>query len=198
MIIKRFNKAFLLRNGAKNRMEAAFTVDQSSGCWVWSGPKSGRGYCEIFIGGVKLRAHRVAYVLWRGPIPYGLYICHHCDNPSCINPDHLFAGTAADNSLDQVSKGRHPAKTMPEAFVKGENHPAAKLSNSDIPQIIRLRAEKKSLREIGALYGIAPATVSNVVHGRNWSSVGVPDELIRAARAMKNHIRYSPAALRGR
>jgi hypothetical protein len=76
-------------------------------CWHWQGPLTPSGYgCIQYVTGEKALAHRVAYELFVGPIPEGLFACHHCDNPPCCNPNHLYAGTPADNSRDMVARGR--------------------------------------------------------------------------------------------
>ncbi len=83
----------------------------STGCWLWTGAKNrGYGYVTNGRGSRHIRAHRAAYELAFGPIESGLLVCHRCDNPPCVRPAHLFAGTAADNVLDCVNKGRQPRK----------------------------------------------------------------------------------------
>jgi hypothetical protein len=84
-------------------MEKVVKID---GCWVWGGSRSFDGYGHIMVGRKSKLAHRISYELFIGPIPEGHYVCHKCDHPYCVNPDHLFSGTASDNMADKVKKGR--------------------------------------------------------------------------------------------
>lgn len=82
-------------------------VEKGPGCWEWQGPKNGpKGYGLIEIDGKKVLAHRWSYEHHKGPIEHGLYVCHECDNPKCVNPSHLWLGTARDNIQDAITKGR--------------------------------------------------------------------------------------------
>lgn len=80
------------------------------GCHIWTGVKNPKGYGSINFKGKNLRAHRISYTIYNGEIPYGLLVCHRCDNPPCVNPAHLFVGTASDNEQDKLSKGRNYQK----------------------------------------------------------------------------------------
>jgi len=85
------------------------------GCWGWLGPKDPNGYGRFSLGSARpsVLAHRVAYEIHNGPIPDGLYVCHHCDNPECTRPGHLFVGTPADNMRDMSAKGRRRNQFSP-------------------------------------------------------------------------------------
>lgn len=86
--------------------ETRYIPVTESGCWLWIGPIS-REYGLYNRRGMRERAHRAAYILFKGPIPEGLCVCHRCDTPSCVNPAHLFLGTRKDNWDDMRSKNRH-------------------------------------------------------------------------------------------
>lgn len=105
------------------------TQVQATGCIEWIASRDGCGYGMFRFGGRSQRAHRVAWILTFGGIPDGLQVLHKCDNPPCVNPDHLFLGTNHDNVLDAVAKGRHGGRgekhwthTNPDAVKRGERH----------------------------------------------------------------------------
>lgn len=85
-------------------------VNKSDGCWIWTAGKTDDGYGTFWTGNTHSKSHRISWALTNGAIPEGLQICHHCDNPSCVRPDHLFTGTNLDNQLDSIKKGRHGQK----------------------------------------------------------------------------------------
>ncbi len=99
------------------RFERSYEKGSEKVCWPWIGARTTAGYGTIGRDCKTLLAHRVAYIKVNGPIPDGMHICHHCDNPRCVNPNHLFCGTASDNSVDMIRKGRQPRQKLCELDV---------------------------------------------------------------------------------
>lgn len=102
-------------------------VDKSGDCWAWTGSLNKRGYGQLTYRRVQYRAHRVSYTLANGPIEPTWNVCHSCDNPACVNPDHLFLGTQKDNMLDAARKGRWRKETCPRGHPIREGNLFVKL-----------------------------------------------------------------------
>lgn len=101
-----------------DKLKSKCEVDNKN-CWNWMAYKNSLGYGRLRVNGVKTLAHRASYVFFTGDIPSGLLVCHRCDNPSCINPEHLFLGTAKDNHRDAVGKGRiNPIERAKDRWIK--------------------------------------------------------------------------------
>ena len=152
------------RGSLLRRMEANSIPEPNSGCVLWCGSIKENGYGVVGVGGRGNQgyAHRASYMLHVGPIPAGLHVCHKCDVRACVNPQHLFLGTAAENLADMRSKGRAPA---------GIKLGRAKLRPDQVRQI---RRDARQLKEIAAEYGISEATVSVIRNRIRWASL--PDE----------------------
>lgn len=152
-------------------------IKKSSGCWAWMGRPDKDGYGQFKLQGRIYRPARVMMTLAGKPLTAGLWACHTCDNPACVRPSHLFAGTPKDNTQDSVRKGRrvyvtgdqHGSHTHPESIVRGVNHYAAKLTPS-LARRIRLCYEQGGIAQhvLGERFGVSQATVSLVVSGNRW------------------------------
>jgi|SRR5687767_12543532 len=133
-------------------------VDKSSSCWIWIGTILGNGYGQMKIDGRKHLAHRVSWQLNQGQIPEGLLVLHKCDNRPCVNPDHLFLGTHADNNQDARNKGRAKGAKA------GEQHHNAKLSDFHIRNIRFLKSIGIKQITLARVYGVSPQHISKIVN----------------------------------
>lgn len=132
-------------------------------CWEWTACTTPQGYGQFVFNGKMQGAHRVSWQIHRGSIPDGMLICHKCDNPKCVNPDHLFLGTHKDNSVDMSIKGRGSLK-------RGEKHPSAKLKEEDVKEIFNLSG-KLSQREIAKKFNVTQGLIVNILNHRSWRTV---------------------------
>ena len=121
-----------------------------------------KGYAQIRVGpsGQKSNTyvHRLVWEECFGPIPEGMFVCHKCDNPPCVNPEHLFLGTAKDNVVDMDKKGRRANR-------KGELHPLAKLTEDQVKEI---RDSTESGAALARRFGVHKATIYDIRHKRKW------------------------------
>ena len=132
------------------------------GCWEWMHATDQHGYGVIRVDGKNHRPHRKLWEIEVGPIPEGKHLCHHCDNPRCSNPKHLFIGGQRENLRDASEKGR---------TARGSRHGHAKLFERDIP-IIRLMAENGwSNAEMARHYRVSTETIWGIVHRETWTHI---------------------------
>lgn len=147
-------------------------------CWQWTDSVNIKGYGRFSYNGKAERAHRVSWLLHLGAIPAGMLVCHRCDNPGCVNPDHLFLGTPLNNMRDMDRKGRrvnaptrgadHYAVQDPHRVVRGERSGAAKLTAQDV-LVIRASSEKQC--DLAERFGVTQAAVSSIRCRRTWAHV---------------------------
>lgn len=157
------------RHGAGVKRFARFmkNVQVTDGCWLWTGTKDDKGYGVLPLGkGIKGHegAHRFAYRAFCSAIPPGKCVLHTCDNPPCVNPDHLWVGTQLENIQDMDRKGRRRAP-------KGEKSGMAKLTTGRALEIRELSKHGETLRSLAKKFGVTMTTVWNVVHRKTWVHV---------------------------
>jgi hypothetical protein len=154
-------------------LENKYIPEPNSGCWIWiaAGYKGKFNYGQVQFNGKVIVAHRASWILYNGEIAPGLFVLHKCDNPSCVNPSHLFLGTKKDNHLDMMSKGRGEHISAPRPFQRGEKHPNAKFSDDQARFIRFLWRNGVSVKAIAECFRVKKCTVSALVHGHSYKYV---------------------------
>jgi len=132
-------------------------------CWLWTGRKNREGYGIMMENRRNIRSHRYSYELHKGPIADGLVVCHKCDVRNCVNPNHLWLGTVADNNTDRAVKGR----TVSGRSI-GEKSGMAKLTAEQVKEIRRRIANGETGKSIAADYGISDSNIDAIKHRRTW------------------------------
>lgn len=138
-------------------------VDGGPGCWIWCGAVTSAGYGSFRPGGGlnPMAAHRYAYWLHYGTFDESLCVCHHCDNPLCVNPAHLFLGTRADNNMDKARKGR----ASRNGGARGERNHTTKLRAVDVDAI---RCSPLSQSRLSAVYGVSSSQIGRIKRREEW------------------------------
>lgn len=143
-------------------------IDKTERCWIWIGGITSndkkRGYGRVQINKKRIPAHRLSYEIYKGDIvDSNLYVCHTCDNPKCVNPDHLFLGSNLANIADCIIKGRH---------TKGENQGSHKLTENDVREMRRLYSSGEfTQQELAHKYGIDRPYATKIINYRQWKHV---------------------------
>lgn len=154
----------VIKDTTKERLLKS-TKKASNGCWIWSGAKQPTGYGLLWVSPLKKyeKTHRLSYKFFNGDIPDGKCVCHRCDNPSCINPEHLFIGSHAENAADKIAKGRQKI---------GSQHGRAVLIESQILEIRKSYSGKYGqLSELARQYNITPQSILAIVTRKNWRHI---------------------------
>jgi len=135
-------------------------------CWAWTGALTPYG---SFTAHKQVRAHRFSWELHCCSIPAGIHVLHHCDNPKCVNPSHLFLGTHTDNMQDMIAKGRFVSHQS--ARPHGEKHALAKLTDADVVRIREMNLNGESQARLGSLFNVNSSTIGHVVRRETWKHV---------------------------
>ena len=157
------------------RIFEKITIDEN-GCWLWDNDKQRGGYGMFWDGQKSKSAHRLVYELLVAPVDSLLCVCHKCDNRRCVNPDHLFVGTHAENSADMVAKNRQAKGLTHWSFIhpeikldaKGSKNSQAKITES---QVLEIRESDKTVKELAAEYGMSYMGMYKVKTGVRWQHV---------------------------
>lgn len=142
-------------------------VEKTDGCWLWTASKTKNGYGFFSWGGCRrIMAHRAAYKLFVGEVEDNLVVCHTCDNPSCVNPGHLFKATQKENIQDMFNKGREAG--FESRSHPGESHPRAKLSNDQVVEIFKSDLKYSIL---ACEYNVSVSAISAIKNKQNYPSI---------------------------
>ena len=167
-------------NEAIASFDARYIPEPNCGCWLWTGALTKRGY-GVFNRAKSAQAHRASWEIHCGLIPKGLCVLHRCDNPACVNPEHLFLGTHKDNMNDMHRKGRSADAVYPERWkehgrrlgrgpkVRGEKHHSSKLTAEKVRAIRALSRAGMTNRGLARSYLVNPSTIAKIVNGKLWS-----------------------------
>lgn len=146
----------------RKRFDEKWIKNEISGCWLWTASCAGQmGYGQIKLPKQRKQeyAHRISYLLYKGIIPERHQVCHTCDNPKCVNPDHLFVGTSADNHADMKAKWRH---------LYGEKNGNAKLTLEQVEQIRQMLKANIPQRTVGKAFGVHQTAISKINVRIHW------------------------------
>ena len=176
-----------VRHNWSLRQRLEHYTDRNGGpdaCWTWMASSTNEGYGKIFFERRLHLAHRKWWEVTNGPIPVGMYLCHKCDNPICVNPNHMFVGTPADNARDMIRKQRG---------AQGEKQHMAKLTAE---RVMAIRNDPRPQAAIASDYGITQSNVSCIRRGLTWGHVGGPRQFAENLPYKRGRSRLTEDAIR--
>lgn len=146
------------------RFISKVTISNKQTCWVWQDSLTKSGYGQMKVAAKMVLAHRLSWIIHNGSIPKGTQVLHQCDNPSCVNPNHLFLGDHDDNMKDMAKKKR-------ARISKGEQNPNARLKTSDVRAIKKASAIGYKRRELAKMFGVHLSQIDRIINGKCWSDI---------------------------
>jgi hypothetical protein len=146
----------MMKPTAEERLFQKIVIDPLTNCWNWNASLARGGYGALSIKGKTTKAHRFSYTMWKGKIPEGLLVCHTCDNPPCVNPNHLFLGTNADNMRDMSLKGRG---------CTGNKNAPSSLTDA---LALAIKKDPRPLKLIAAERGMHFKSIEAIKKGTTW------------------------------
>ncbi len=159
------------RKPVTERFMSKVRQESAEGCWLWVASCFAAGYGQFGIDGKNWQAHRLSWTLFRGGIPDGICVCHHCDNPPCVNPAHLWLGTNADNTADRNRKGR-------AARNRGEAAGGVKLTDTIVLEVRRRVREGETQADVHRSMGLTRQQVSRIILRQRWFNLpSHPDDV---------------------
>ncbi len=157
--------------------ERSYITEPNSGCWLWEAGASKAGYGLIQCADYYGFAHRYSYTKFKGNIPKGKFVCHKCDMPPCVNPDHLWLGSHADNMQDCARKGRNISAVCPELHARGEKQHLAVLTEALVIEVRNLygtlddRGLRYTLKALAELSSVSLSTMHAVIKRKTWKHI---------------------------
>lgn len=166
-----------VKSGDVKRFLSKFIKGLPDECWPWIASRFHKTSYGQFRGAGDVLAHRFSYRFFKGRIPVGLLVLHSCDNPGCVNPNHLFLGTSKDNTADMIAKGRRGAFSLGpgDRACKGEDHGQAVLTEQDVATIRslyrRVSYHGSNARQLALEFGVNQNQITRIVKGKRWKHV---------------------------
>jgi predicted XRE-type DNA-binding protein len=161
-----FKEVAMYDEGLIQRFHEKYRKNKDSGCWEWTASLAGKGYGQLKLTGQRKQvyAHRVSFEIFKGEVPKDKYILHKCDNPKCVNPDHLSIGSQKDNMQDMKNKGRS---------TYGERNSKSILTEVEVITILDLlKKGELSQEKIANMFGVQQMEISRIKRGLRWGYLG--------------------------
>lgn len=178
----------------EDRFEQQYEVNEETGCWEWTGTRHNFGYGQFGVDGGTMGAHRYSYKLHNDGIPDGAHICHKCNNPPCVNPDHLYAGSPKSNAQDAIEAGSFPHEGSTKS---GEENRHSHINNDDVRKMRERYANSDvTYTELSDEYDISMGAVSRMIRGESYKDAGGPTDIDTHSRMARRGEKANTAKLK--